>query len=116
MELGGLGMDFIAVLTTFSPTLVQGGYICLLIWVLVRYIPKLNEDHAKERAEREDKFLTVIDSYREALEKFQEKEDASHQQLIQMVSECRSNTAKEHAELMRALRAIAKKTNAEIFD
>lgn len=109
-------MDFIAVMSTFSPYLVQGGYICILIWVLVKYIPKLNDDHAKERQEREDKFLAVIDSYREALESFQEKEDASHQQLIQMVSECRSNTAKEHGELMRALRSIAKKINAEIFD
>lgn len=109
-------MDFIAVLSTFSPFLVQGGYICILIWILVKYIPKLNEDHAQERKEREDKFLAVIDSYREALENFQEKEDASHQQLIEMVSECRSNNAKEHAELMRGLRAIAKKTNTELFE
>lgn len=109
-------MDFIAILTTFSPFLVQGGYICLLIWVLVKYIPKLNDDHAKERAEREDKFLAVIDSYREALEKFQEKEDASHQQLIEMVSECRSNTLNEHKGLMRVLKSIANKLEITIHE
>ena len=103
-------------MTTFSPVLVQGGYICILIWLLVKYIPKINKDHREERIEREDKFLEVIDSYRAALEHFQLKEDESHQQLIAMVAECRANMAKEHEALMRGLKAIAKEINTEIIE
>lgn len=116
-------MDFISLFTSASPSLVQFGYICLLIWIVVRYIPTLNKDHAKEREaiakerqEREDKFLSIIESYRETLENFQEKEDESHQQLITMINECRTNTAREHEQIMRGMKIIAKKTGADLIE
>jgi hypothetical protein len=111
-------MDFIAILATFATpdVLLQTGYIILLIWMLVKYVPQQNRNFAEERKERDLNFLKSIDLYRQALVDFQEKEDESHQHLIQMINDCRANTAKEHAELMRGLKSIAKATDAEIIE
>jgi len=115
-------MDFLSLLTS-SDNLIQLGYVAILIFAAVVLLPRLLHEHAKEREaflalikETNDKFIEVIDSYKDALTDFQQKEDEAHSNLVQMIVECRTNVASEHKELMRALKAIAKKLDADIIE
>lgn len=63
-----------------------------------------------------ERFLTTIDSYRAALTEFQRKEDEFHQHLAQLIKECRTSVAADHKEIMRGLKAGAKKLNADIIE
>ena len=116
-------MDFLSLLQSNSDSLIQIGYVAILIFAAVVLLPKLLKEHAAERQtflqtikERDEKFFEVIQSYRDALIDFQQKEDESHRELASMINDCRTKVAAEHKELMRALKAIARKTDAEIIE
>ena len=117
-------MDFIGLLAGTEPaTLIQIGCVAIVIFLCVITLPKLLSSHSTERQQfiemiekRDEKFFEVIESYRDALLDFQKKEDESHHQLAEMLSDCRVKVAAEHKELMRALKAIAKKLDADIIE
>lgn len=124
-------MEFIgalfATLDMDMQKLIQITYIVLLLWMLVRYIPKREKDFKEERErreadfkeerqERDRAFLETINSYREALISFQEKEDASHASIIQMVSQHDQKTREGHKQMVRILRAIADKLDTKLFE
>lgn len=116
-------MDFLALIKDYGGGLIQLGYVLILIFAAVKLLPELLKEHAKEREnflntikERDEKFFEVIQSYRDALVEFQRKEDESHRDLAAMINDCRSKVAAEHKELMRALKAVAKKMGAEIIE
>ena len=116
-------MDFFSVLTNDPEKLIQIAYVALLVFLIVVQIPRMNNAHSKERdkylavnQESTDKFLEVIESYREALVNFQQKEDESHHNLAAMMGDCRQKVAAEHKEIMRGLKSIAVKLDADIID
>ena len=124
-------MDFIsALLSTMDMDMqkvIQLVYIVILIWMLTIYVPRREKEFTRERAEREDAFkeerqerdkafLETINSYREALVSFQEKEDASHASIIQMVSNHDQKTREGHKQMVRILRAIADKLDTKLFE
>ena len=124
-------MEFIgALLSTLDMDMqkvIQLVYIVILIWMLTIYVPKREKEFTKERAEREKAFkeerqerdrafLETINSYREALISFQEKEDASHASIIQMVSNHDQKTREGHKQMVRILRAIADKLDTKLFE
>lgn len=124
-------MDFIsALLSTLDMDMqkvIQIVYILILVWILTRYIPKRDKENAKERADREESFkeerkerdeafLETINSYRDALVNFQEKEDAAHARLIQMISEHDQKTREGHKQMVRILRAIADKLDTKLYE
>ena len=106
---------------------IQLTYIVILIWMLTRYIPRRDREFAAERTAREEAFaaerqerdkafLETINSYREALIDFQEKEDAAHAKLIQMASEHDQKTREGYKQMVRILRAIADKLNTKLYE
>ena len=124
-------MEFVgALLSTLDMDMqkvIQLVYIVILIWMLTIYVPKREKEFTKERAEREKAFkeerqerdrafLETINSYREALISFQEKEDASHASIIQMVSNHDQKTREGHKQMVRILRAIADKLDTKLFE
>lgn len=124
-------MEFIgALLSTLDMDMqkvIQITYIVLLLWMLVRYIPKrekeFQEERAKreadfkeERAERDKAFLETINSYRDALIDFQEKEDAAHAKLIEMVSSHDQKTREGHQKLVRMMKAVADKLDTKLYE
>ena len=124
-------MDFIsALLSTLDMDMqkvIQLVYIVILIWMLTVYVPRREKEFTKERAERENAFkeerqerdkafLETINSYREALIQFQEKEDASHASIIQMVSNHDQKTREGHKQMVRILRAIADKLDTKLYE
>lgn len=124
-------MDFIsALLSTLDMDMqkvIQLVYIVILIWMLTIHVPRREKEFTKERQKREDAFteerqerdkafLETINSYREALVSFQEKEDASHASIIQMVSLHDQKTREGHKQMVRILRAIADKLDTKIFE
>lgn len=116
-------MDFLSLLQSNSTGLIQIGYVAILMFAAVILLPRLLSEHSKERKEfletiqeSNDKFLTVIESYRDALTDFQKHEDESHANLIRMINDCRTSVAEEHKELLRAIKTIAKKLDTEIID
>ena len=124
-------MDFVsALLSTLDMDMqkvIQLVYIVILIWMLTIYVPRREKEFTRERAEREDAFkeerqerdkafLETINSYREALVSFQEKEDASHASIIQMVSNHDQKTREGHKQMVRILRAIADKLDTKLFE
>ena len=124
-------MDFIsALLSTLDMDMqkvIQLVYIVILIWMLTVYVPRREKEFTKERAERENAFkeerqerdkafLETINSYREALVSFQEKEDASHASIIQMVSNHDQKTREGHKQMVRILRAIADKLDTKLYE
>ena len=120
---GNTKMDFLSLIKDYSGDLIQLGYVLILIFAAVKLLPELLREHARERdnflktiKERDEKFFVVIQSYRDALVDFQQKEDESHRELATMINDCRSKVAAEHKELMRALKAVAKKMGADIID
>ncbi len=116
-------MDFLSLLTDGDINLVQVGYVAILIFATVYLVPRVLKEHSKEREnflemieKRDEKFFEVIESYRDALVDFQKKEDESHHNLAQMIHDCREKVHAEHKELMRALKAVAKKLDADIIE
>ena len=124
-------MDFIsALLSTLNMDMqkvIQLVYIIILIWMLTIHVPRREKEFTKERQKREDAFteerqerdkafLETINSYREALVSFQEKEDASHASIIQMVSTHDQKTREGHKQMVRILRAIADKLDTKLFE
>ena len=124
-------MEFIgsllSVLDMDMQKVIQLVYIVILIWMLTIYVPKREKEFAKERSERETAFkeerqerdrafLETINSYREALISFQEKEDASHASIIQMVSNHDQKTREGHKQMVRILRAIADKLDTKLYE
>lgn len=116
-------MDFLSLLQTNSSSLIQIGYVAILMFAAVILLPRLLSEHSKERKEflstiqdTNDKFLAVIESYREALTTFQQHEDESHANLVNMIKDCRTSVAEEHKELLRALKTIAKELNTELIE
>ena len=103
--------------------LIQTGYVVLLVLIIAVFIPNLLKQHTKERdkfvqtiEKRDARFFEVIESYRDALIDFQQKEDQSHQDLAVMMGDCREKVAAEHKELLRALKVIANKLEADIIE
>ena len=124
-------MDFISALFSTldmdMQKVIQLVYIVLLIWMLTMYVPKREKAFSKEREtreaafkeereERDKAFLETINSYREALVSFQEKEDASHASIIQMVSLHDQKTREGHKQMVRILRAIADKLGTKLYE
>lgn len=116
-------MDFLSLIKDYAGDLVQLGYVVILLFAAIKLLPELLTGHAREREqylatikERDEKFFEVIQSYRDALVDFQHKEDESHRELAAMITDCRVKVAAEHKELMRALKAIARKMDAEIIE
>ena len=124
-------MDFIStslsMLNMDMEKVIQIVYIVILVWMLTRYIPKRDKEYAKERADREEAFkeerqerdqafLGTINAYRDALVNFQEKEDAAHARLIQMISEHDQKTREGHKQTLRILRAIADKLETKLYE
>ena len=116
-------MDFLSLLQSNSGSLIQIGYVAILIFAAVVLLPRLLSEHSKERKEflktihdTNEKFIAVIDSYREALITFQKHEDESHANLVNMIKDCRSSVAAEHKELLRALKTIAKELDTELIE
>ena len=115
-------MDFLSLMQD-TEGLVQIGYVAILIFAAVILLPRLLNEHSKERKEflstiqeNNDKFLGVIESYRDALTEFQKHEDESHANLITMINDCRTSVAAEHKELLRAMKTIAKELNTELIE
>lgn len=124
-------MEFIgALLSTLDMDMqkvIQIVYIVILIWMLTVYVPRRDKEFTKERAEREaafkeerterdQAFLETIHSYRDALIDFQEKEDAAHAKLIEMVSMHDHKTRERHKQMVRILRAIADKLDTKLYE
>ena len=124
-------MDFIsALLSTLDMDMqkvIQLVYILILIWMLTRYVPKRDKEYAKERADREEAFkeerqerdqafLETINSYRDALINFQEKEDAAHAKLIEMISTHDQKAREGHKQTLRILRAIADRLDTKLYE
>ncbi len=121
-------MDFIsAMLGMDMSKLVQFGYILLLVYMMTIHMPRREKVVSKERADREEAFKTeraardtafldTINSYRDALVSFQEKEDASHASIIQMVSTHDQKTREGHKQMVRILRAIADKLDTKLYE
>ena len=83
-------MDFISILATLGGSSATGFIhiidIALLVWIIVVYLPKREKFHSEERKERDTHFLNIIDSYREALVNFQEKESEEHRGIVNVIS------------------------------
>lgn len=117
-------MDFFSLLTTFlseSGTVV-GGVIsvintAILIWLIVVYLPKREKAHAaerekrdaahaEEREKRDESFLQTIESYRQTLENFQQKEDESHKEIIRIIHEHDKHTLEANLKIAMILKEL----------
>lgn len=113
-------MDFISTFLSLSEmninTVFQLSYVAIFMWLLVIYMPKRDKELSEERQLRDDKFLEIITSYRDALTDFQEKENQSHSSIIHMIAEHENKATESHKQVVRILRAIADKLDASIYE